>query len=211
MKFNQTFIAGTLEEAADYAATRLSQQFALETMAEKGSCSLEEAQNMYELSLRVLKEGSEDLIPENLELPDATDDIDPTAGQDEAVDADVEASESEEDGDLNLDDLEGIILPDSEGNQYIIQGGILVPYEEEDDDGQNGGGPADDGDGDIDPADGTDPKEGEEDLGEGTVVTGDAVITESTGEVSKVDAIEESDFGAHSSIIANLIQNTQFK
>src|SRR5574344_875505 len=54
------------------------------------------------------------------------------AAQDAEVDADVAAANADEDGDFNIEDLEGIILPDSEGNQYVIQGGIIVPYTEED-------------------------------------------------------------------------------
>ena len=206
MRFNNEFIAATITEAADIAATKLSQNFALKQIAENGSCTLEEAQNMYELALRVLTEGSEDLIPENLDIPtDATDDQDPTAAQDAAVDGDVDASEG---GDLDLSDLEGIILPDSEGNQYIIQGGILTPYTEEDTDGSViSGGDATDGD--VDPI-GQDPKEEEnEDLGESTTVTesetlvGDvAPITEGT-DVSSV-------FSNNSSIVANLIKNVNF-
>lgn len=201
MKFNKTFITGTLMEAADYAATTLSQRFALKQMAEKGSCTLEEAQNLYELSYRMLTEGSEDLIPENLELPDtATDEADPTAAQDAAVDADVAAAGGEgEDEDFAIEDLEGIILPDSEGNQYLIQGGILVPYNEEDDSSvtTDGEEPADD-----------EPIVPDDQIAENTTV---APVMENTIEGGDVAPIEENTFAAHSSIIANLIQNTQFK
>lgn len=206
MKFNKTFITGTLMEAADYAATTLSQRFALKQMAEKGSCTLEEAQNLYELSYRMLTEGSEDLIPENLELPDtATDEVDPTATQDEAVDADVAAAGGEvEDEDFAIEDLEGIILPDSEGNQYLIQGGILVPYNEEDDSSvtTDGEEPADD-----------EPIAPDDQIVENTTVGASAApVMENTIEGSTdVAPIEENTFAAHSSIIANLIQNTQFK
>ena len=206
MKFNNDFIAATLTEAADIAATRISQNFALNQIAENGSCTLEEAQNMYELAHRVLTEGAEDMIPENLDIPtDATDDQDPTAEQDAAVDSDVDASAAGDD--LDLSDLEGIILPDSEGNQYIIQGGILVPYEEDDsdsvvpagdtpNDGQSAG--ADDGDGDVDPV-----GQPDEDLEESTKIEANA---------APVEAIEESSsiFANNSSIVANMIKNMNF-
>ena len=204
MKFTKTFITGTLMEAADYAATTLSQRFALKQMAEKGSCTLEEAQNLYELSYRMLTEGSEDLIPEKLELPDATDEVDPTAAQDAAVDADVAAAGGEvEDEDFAIEDLEGIILPDSEGNQYLIQGGILVPYNEDDDSSvtTDGEEPADD-----------EPIAPDDQIAENTTVGASAApIMENTIEGGDAAPIEENTFAAHSSIIANLIQNTQFK
>lgn len=225
MSFNNEFIAATLTEAVDIAATRISQNFALNAIADKGSCTLEEAQNMYELAHRVLTEGSEDLIPENLDIPtDATDAMDPTAPQDATVDADV-ANADMGDEDLDLADLEGIILPDSEGNQYIIQGGILVPYEEEGSDATMVSGddqipaeggdvapaaggdvaPADDGDGDTDSGIPFKDKEDEE----------DEDLKESTGvDATNIQSIEESDAGSvfknNSSIVANLIKNVNF-
>ena len=206
MKFTKDFVVASLQEAADIAASTISQQFALNQIATKGSCTLEEAENMYNLAHRVLTEGSEDLIPETLDLPEdgagATDEVDPTLAQDQAVDADIGA----EGADLDLEDLDGIILPDSEGNQYIIQGGILTPYNEEDT------GAGEDADGGI-------PVAGEDDnLEEGTVVTttpgagaieeGTAIgAGEATGDV-KVDAIQENTiFAGNSSIVANLLKN----
>lgn len=204
MKFTKDFVVASLQEAADIAASTISQQFALNQIATKGSCTLEEAENMYNLAHRVLTEGSEDLIPETLDLPEdgagATDEVDPTLAQDQAVDADVGADEG---ADLDLEDLDGIILPDSEGNQYIIQGGILTPYNEED----TGAG-----------EDAGIPVAGEDDnLEEGTVVTttpgagaieeGAISAGEATGDV-KVDAIQENTiFAGNSSIVANLLKN----
>lgn len=203
MKFTKDFVVASLQEAADIAASTISQQFALNQIATKGSCTLEEAENMYNLAHRVLTEGSEDLIPETLDLPEdgagATDEVDPTLAQDQAVDADIGA----EGADLDLEDLDGIILPDSEGNQYIIQGGILTPYNEED----TGAG-----------EDAGIPVAGEDDnLEEGTVVTttpgagaieeGAISAGEATGDV-KVDAIQENTiFAGNSSIVANLLKN----
>ena len=198
MKFTQTFIAGTLEEAVDYMATRLSQNRALQLIAENGSCTLEEAQNMYELSHRILSEGSEDMIPETLEIPDATDN-DTLAAQDAEVDADVAAAGGEVDEDLDLAELEGIILPDSEGNQYIIQGGILVPYAEEDDNS-------------VMASEGEEESE-EEEMEENSTVNGDSVknIEENTTVENSQNIIEENTtYAAHSSIIANLLKNSQF-
>lgn len=218
MKFTKDFVVASLQEAADIAASTISQQFALNQIATKGSCTLEEAENMYNLAHRVLTEGSEDLIPETLDLPEdgATDEVDPTLAQDQAVDAEVSADEG---ADLDLEDLDGIILPDSEGNQYIIQGGILTPYNEED----TGAGGDEDGDAGI-PGDDAGAPVGEDDnLEEGTVVTttpeagaieegtaisaGEATANVEAGDV-KVDAIQENTiFAGNSSIVANLLKN----
>ena len=211
MKFTKDFVVASLQEAADIAASTISQQFALNQIATKGSCTLEEAENMYNLAHRVLTEGSEDLIPETLDLPEdgATDEVDPTLAQDQAVDADIGA----EGADLDLEDLDGIILPDSEGNQYIIQGGILTPYNEED---------AGSGDAGV-PVDGAPTDGGDDNLEEGTVVTttpeagaieegtaisaGEATANVEAGDV-KVDAIQENTiFAGNSSIVANLLKN----
>lgn len=217
MKFTKDFVVASLQEAADIAASTISQQFALNQIATKGSCTLEEAENMYNLAHRVLTEGSEDLIPETLDLPEdgagATDEVDPTLAQDQAVDAEVSADEG---ADLDLEDLDGIILPDSEGNQYIIQGGILTPYNEED----AGAGEEEDGDGGI-PAAGA-PVGGDDNLEEGTVVTTtpeagaieegtaigcDPAAMAKAGDV-KVDTIQENTiFAGNSSIVANLLKN----
>lgn len=218
MKFTKDFVVASLQEAADIAASTISQQFALNQIATKGSCTLEEAENMYNLAHRVLTEGSEDLIPETLDLPEdgagATDEVDPTLAQDQAVDADIGA----EGADLDLEDLDGIILPDSEGNQYIIQGGILTPYNEED----AGAGEEEDGDAGIPGDDAGAPVGGDDNLEEGTVVTTtpeagaieegtaigcDPAAMAKAGDV-KVDAIQENTiFAGNSSIVANLLKN----
>lgn len=201
MKFTNDFVVASINEATDLAATSISQQYALNQIATKGACTLEEATNMYNLAHRILTEGSDDLIPEQLDIPDAgaTDEVDPTAAQDAAVDADVDA-DADADADLNLEDLEGIILPDSEGNQYIVQGGILTPYNE---DGSNS---------DDMPVDGGD----NADLEEGTVVgdpaAGTNAIEEGTAatNVPAITSIEENTvFTSNSSIMANLIKNIQ--
>ena len=216
MKFTKDFVVASLQEAADIAASTISQQFALNQIATKGSCTLEEAENMYNLAHRVLTEGSEDLIPETLDLPEdgATDEVDPTLAQDQAVDADIGA----EGADLDLEDLDGIILPDSEGNQYIIQGGILTPYNEED----AGAGEEEDGDAGIPGDDAGAPVGGDDNLEEGTVVTTtpeagaieegtaigcDPAAMAKAGD-AKVDAIQENTiFAGNSSIVANLLKN----
>lgn len=216
MKFTKDFVVASLQEAADLAASTISQQFALNQIATKGSCTLEEAENMYNLAHRVLTEGSEDLIPENLELPEAgaTDEVDPTLAQDQAVDADVGAG-TDDGSDLDVEDLDGIILPDTEGNQYIVQGGILTPYNEEDAGAGDDAMPADDGAGapaaddnlEEGTAIGCDPEAGA--IEEGTTIgdgAGEPAAT-ANGE-TKVEAIQENTiFAGNSSIVANLLKN----
>ena len=208
MKFTKDFVVASLQEAADIAASTISQQFALNQIATKGSCTLEEAENMYNLAHRVLTEGSEDLIPETLDLPEdgagATDEVDPTLAQDQAVDADVGADEG---ADLDLEDLDGIILPDSEGNQYIIQGGILTPYNEEDTGAGDAGVPVAGEDDNLEEGTvvTTTPEAGA--IEEGTAIGCDPAAMAKAGDV-KVDAIQENTiFAGNSSIVANLLKN----
>lgn len=212
MKFTKDFVVASLHEATDMVAATISQQFALNQIATKGSCTLEEAENMYNLAHRVISEGSEDLIPENLELPEAgaeaTDEIDPTLAQDQAVDADVAAGEGDEGSDLDVEDLDGIILPDSEGNQYIIQGGILTPYSEEDAGAGDDAGMPTDGD-DLEEGTnvGCNPEDGQQ-IEEGTSVTTGENLEPAASEEPKVDAIQENTiFTGNSSIVANLLKN----
>ena len=201
MSFNPNYIQSTLTEASELAATTIAERFALSTLAKNGSVTIEETENVYDIALRLLTEGSEDMIPDTLDLPDA---------QDNSVDADVASAGGDED--LDVSDLEGIVLPDSEGNQYIIQGGILVPYgDDQDDSGDNGGGAAPADDGDIDATD--------DDLEEGTKPAPDAnaaPITENTeadeaseagqGENPDTTELTESTiFASSSEFVKNLI------
>lgn len=219
MKFTKDFVVASLQEAAELAASTISQQFALHQIATKGSCTLEEAENMYNLAHRVITEGSEDLIPETLDLPEggdaATDEVDPTLAQDQAVDASVAADEG---SDLDVEDLDGIVLPDSEGNQYIIQGGILTPYNEEDsgagEEEEEGMSAGDDdtgapvGDDNLEEGTGvtTTPEAGT--IEEGTTIGGGA--GEANANEPKVDTIQENTiFAGNSSIVANLLKNMQ--
>lgn len=200
MSFNPNYVQTTLHEAAEFAATTITERFALTTLAKNGVVSIEETENVYDIAYRLLTEGSEDMIPETLELPDA---------QDASVGADVAAAGGDED--LDISDLEGIVLPDSEGNQYIIQGGILVPYGDDQD--PDGGGedpqPADDGDGDVDPAGKTDATD--DDLEEGTKPVEGTSITEGTEiggagtEEGQTELTENTIFSSTSEFVKNLV------
>lgn len=198
MSFNPNYVQTTLHEAAEFAATTITERFALTTLAKNGAVTIEETENVYDIAYRLLTEGSEDMIPETLELPDA---------QDASVGADVAAAGGDED--LDISDLEGIVLPDSEGNQYIIQGGILVPYgDDQDDDGDGGGDPQPAGDGDVDPAGTT--AATDDDLEEGTKPVEGTSITEGTEggagtEIGQTELTENTIFSSTSEFVKNLV------
>lgn len=196
MSFNPNYVQTTLHEAAEFAATTITERFALTTLAKNGTVTIEETENVYDIAYRLLTEGSEDMIPETLELPDA---------QDASVDADVAAAGGDED--LDISDLEGIVLPDSEGNQYIIQGGILVPYGDDQDGGGEDPQPADGG-GDVDPAGPTDATD--DDLEEGTKPVEGTSITEGTEdgagtEIGQTELTENTIFSSTSEFVKNLV------
>lgn len=119
-----SIIADSLHSTIEESARVIADNYALDTMRKNGSVSMEEANTMYAMAHTILMEGSEDFIPENLDIPD----MDAGAGADAAPDIDPNTMDSMADMDLDVSDLEGIILADAEGNEYIIQGGILSPY-----------------------------------------------------------------------------------
>ena len=61
------------------------------------------------MTQEILTEGSDDLIPDNIEIPD----------------------ELEDGEDLDVSDLEGIVLPTADGGLMVVENGVLVPYSEE--------------------------------------------------------------------------------
>ena len=119
-KYTNEYIVGTIQEVAELSALEISKNYALDRLAENGVVTQEEVASMHSLAMKILSEGSEDFIPETLELP-----------EDEAPEMEDELPEDEDMGDLDVADLEGIVLPDAEGNQYMIQNGVIVPYGEE--------------------------------------------------------------------------------
>lgn len=119
-KYTNEYIVGTIQEVAELSALEISKNYALDRLAENGVVTQEEVASMHSLAMKILSEGSEDFIPETLELP-----------EDEAPEMEEELPEDEDMGDLDVADLEGIVLPDAEGNQYMIQNGVIVPYGDE--------------------------------------------------------------------------------
>ena len=203
MSFNPNYIQSTLGEAANIAATTIAERYALETLSKNGAVSIEEVENVFDIAHRLLTEGSDDMIPATLDLPD----------QDASVDADVASAGGDED--LDVSDLEGIILPDSEGNQYIIQGGILVPYGDDQEDGDDSAGAGDPVEADADKTGATDTSATDDELEEGTKVetVGNAELTEGTtqtieneGQDQSTQEITESTiFASSSDFVKNLI------
>lgn len=119
-KYTNEYIVGTIQEVAELSALEISKNYALDRLAENGVVTQEEVASMHSLAMKILSEGSEDFIPETLELP-----------EDEAPEMEDGLPEDEDMGDLDVADLEGIVLPDAEGNQYMIQNGVIVPYGDE--------------------------------------------------------------------------------
>lgn len=133
-KYTNEYIIGTIQEVAELSALEISKNYALDRLAENGVVTQEEVSSMYSLAQKVLFEGSEDFIPETLELPE------------DGSDMDMGEEDMGEEQDLDISQLEGIVLPDAEGNQYVIQNGMIIPYGEEDDMGHDMGQPAEGGD-----------------------------------------------------------------
>lgn len=128
-----SIIADSLHSTIEESARVIADNYALDTMRKNGSVSMEEANTMYAMAHTILMEGSEDFIPENLDIPDIDASTDANMGgagadADAAPDMDPNTMDSMADMDLDVSDLEGIILADTEGNEYIVQGGILSPY-----------------------------------------------------------------------------------
>ena len=110
---NNDFLLDTINEAIDAGADAIATQYALQRLNETGSVNIQECATIYLMAKEVLTEGNEDLIPDNIELPEDDGGLD------------------EEDEDLDVSDLEGIVLPTADGGLMVIENGVLVPYSEE--------------------------------------------------------------------------------
>ena len=110
---NNDFLLDTINEAIDAGADAIATQYALQRLNETGSVNIQECATIYLMAKEVLTEGNEDLIPDNIELPEDDGELD------------------EEGEDLDVSDLEGIVLPTANGGLMVIENGVLVPYSEE--------------------------------------------------------------------------------
>ena len=182
---NNDFLLDTINEAIDAGADAIATQYALQRLNETGSVNIQECATIYLMAKEVLTEGNEDLIPDNIELPEDDGELD------------------EEGEDLDVSDLEGIVLPTADGGLMVIENGVLVPYSEE-----AAATPAA-------PEAGVDPeelKESETNV-EGSSNKGQIELNENTdaGENPDTQTIEESaDLSKHSSVVQSLISQMNF-
>lgn len=182
---NNDFLLDTINEAIDAGADAIATQYALQRLNETGSVNIQECATIYLMAKEVLTEGNEDLIPDNIELPEDDGELD------------------EEGEDLDVSDLEGIVLPTADGGLMVIENGVLVPYSEE-----AAATPAA-------PEAGVNPeelKESETNV-EGSTDEGQNELNENTdaGENPDTQTIEESaDLSKHSSVVQSLISQMNF-
>ena len=182
---NNDFLLDTINEAIDAGADAIATQYALQRLNETGSVNIQECATIYLMAKEVLTEGNEDLIPDNIELPEDDGELD------------------EEGEDLDVSDLEGIVLPTADGGLMVIENGVLVPYSEE-----AAATPAA-------PEAGVAPeelKESETNV-EGSSDEGQNELNENTdaGENPDTQTIEESaDLSKHSSVVQSLISQMNF-
>ena len=187
---NNDFLLDTINEAIDAGADAIATQYALQRLNETGSVNIQECATIYLMAKEVLTEGNEDLIPDNIELPEDDGELD------------------EEGEDLDVSDLEGIVLPTADGGLMVIENGVLVPYSEEAAATPAGASPAA-------PEVGVNPeelKESETNV-EGSTDKGQNELNENTdaGENPDTQTIEESaDLSKHSSVVQSLISQMNF-
>ena len=178
---NNDFLLDTINEAIDAGADAIATQYALQRLNETGSVNIQECATIYLMAKEVLTEGNEDLIPDNIELPEDDGELD------------------KEGEDLDVSDLEGIVLPTADGGLMVIENGVLVPYSEEEAATPAGEAPETNSEGSETEA-GEEAHEGSE-LNENT----------NTDVDSGVQSIEESaDLSKHSSVVQSLISQMNF-
>ena len=180
---NNDFLLDTINEAIDAGADAIATQYALQRLNETGSVNIQECATIYLMAKEVLTEGNEDLIPDNIELPE----------------------DDEEGEDLDVSDLEGIVLPTADGGLMVIENGVLVPYSEEAAATPAGEAP----EAGVNPEE---LKESETNI-EGSTDEGQNELNENTnaGENQDPQTIEESaDLSKHSSVVQSLISQMNF-
>ena len=106
---NNDFLLDSINESIEAGADAITAQFALHKLNTVGSVNIQECTTVFLMAQEILTEGSDDLIPDNIEIPD----------------------ELEDGEDLDVSDLEGIVLPTADGGLMVVENGVLVPYSEE--------------------------------------------------------------------------------
>ena len=185
---NNDFLLDTINEAIDAGADAIATQYALQRLNETGSVNIQECATIYLMAKEVLTEGNEDLIPDNIELPEDDGELD------------------EEGEDLDVSDLEGIVLPTADGGLMVIENGVLVPYSEEAAATPAGEAPEAELNESETNSEGSEIEAGEE-AHEGSELNENT----NTDVDSGVQTIEESaDLSKHSSVVQSLISQMNF-
>ena len=183
---NNDFLLDTINEAIDAGADAIATQYALQKLNENGSVNIQECATIYLMAKEVLTEGNEDLIPDNIELPEDDGELD--------------------EEDLDVSDLEGIVLPTADGGLMVIENGVLVPYSEEEAATPAGEAPEAELNESETNSEGSETEAGEE-AHEGSELNENT----NTDVDSGVQTIEESaDLSKHSSVVQSLISQMNF-
>ena len=183
---NNDFLLNSINESIEDGANVIATEFALNRLNMTGSVNIQECKTIYLMAKEILTEGSEDLIPDNIELPDNS-----------------KMGEEELDEDLDVSDLEGIVLPTADGGLMVVENGVLVPYSEEPADAPVASNASENEEGN--PTDGDNIQESETNIGG---------LTENTNsEDNNPETIQESntEYSSHSSIVNSMIQQMTFK
>lgn len=185
---NNDFLLDTINEAIDAGADAIATQYALQRLNETGSVNIQECATIYLMAKEVLTEGNEDLIPDNIELPEDDGGLD------------------KEGEDLDVSDLEGIVLPTADGGLMVIENGVLVPYSEEEAATPAGEAPEAELNESETNSEGSEIEAGEE-AHEGSELNENTNTDVNSG----VQTIEESaDLSKHSSVVQSLISQMNF-
>ena len=181
---NNDFLLDSINESIEAGADAITAQYALHKLNTVGSVNIQECTTVFLMAQEILTEGSDDLIPDNIEIPD----------------------ELEDGEDLDVSDLEGIVLPTADGGLMVVENGVLVPYSEEPADtpvAPEASNASENEEGN--PTDGDNIQESE------TNIEG---LTENTNsEDNNPETIQESntEYSSHSSIVNSMIQQMTFK
>lgn len=183
---NNDFLLDTINEAIDAGADAIATQYALQRLNENGSVNIQECATIYLMAKEILTEGNEDLIPDNIELPEDDGELD--------------------EEDLDVSDLEGIVLPTADGGLMVIENGVLVPYSEEAAATPAGEAPEAELNESETNSEGSEIEAGEE-AHEGSELNENTNTDVNSG----VQTIEESaDLSKHSSVVQSLISQMNF-
>ena len=188
---NNDFLLDSINESIEAGADAITAQYALHKLNTVGSVNIQECTTVFLMAQEILTEGSDDLIPDNIEIPD-------------------ELEDSEDGEDLDVSDLEGIVLPTADGGLMVVENGVLVPYSEEPADAPVASNASENEE--ENPADGDNIQESETNI-EGTSNNTEGLTENTSSEDNNSETIQESeiDHSSHSSIVNSMIQQLNFK